>query len=197
MFHHQKTHTVLTNSSRFWTVALAALVLLTGFSFDSMATSKSSVIAPLASKSLLLAGTAKGVLTVVGERGHVLISKDNGESWTQVQIPTRTMLNGAYFHNDQLGWIVGHEETILRTTDGGKSWEIVNHYPEKEDAPLFDIHFKDAENGFAVGSYGTFLVTADGGQSWDRQDFIPISIDADDEFKNNGEDAEDEYSEQM
>ena len=127
MFHHPNIQAVLTNTSRFWTIVLAVIVLLTGFSVDSMAAPKSSVMAPLASKSLLLAGTAKGVLTVVGERGHILISKDNGDSWTQVRVPTRTMLMGVYFHDDQLGWAVGHEETILRTTVGGKNWEIVNH----------------------------------------------------------------------
>ena len=70
MFHHPNIHAVLTNTSRFWTIVLAVIVLLTGFPVDSMAAPKSSVMPTLASKSLLLAGTAKGVLTVVGERGQ-------------------------------------------------------------------------------------------------------------------------------
>ena len=193
-----KTQATLMITRRLWICALIAIVLLTGFSVESMAAAKSSVMARLASKSLLLAGTSKGVLSVVGERGHVLISNDNADNWTQIQMPTRTMLNGVYFHDDQRGWIVGHEETILRTTDGGKSWTIVNHNPEKEDTPLFDVHFSDAENGFAVGAYGTFMVTTDGGQTWEFQDVMPISADADDDFENNDVeneyDAEDEYS---
>jgi photosystem II stability/assembly factor-like uncharacterized protein len=172
-------------------------VLATGFlPVASLAASKPAVMAPLAEKSLLLAASAKdGMMAVVGERGHILLSNDNGSTWSQVPVPTRTLLNGVYFHDQQLGWAVGHEETVLRTQDGGKSWEIVNHNSEKEDNPLFDIRFKDAKNGFIVGAYGTFMTTADGGLTWDFQDFMPIGGDSADDFENDGEDAEDVYSE--
>jgi photosystem II stability/assembly factor-like uncharacterized protein len=181
-----------------WLIIFVAIaVLVAGFlPAVSQAALKPSVLAPLAEKSMLLAGSSKeGMITVVGERGHVLISKDNGSTWSQVVVPTRTLLNNVYFHDQSLGWAIGHEETVLRTIDGGKNWEIVNHNPEKEDTPLFDVWFKDAKNGFIVGAYGTFLVTADGGQTWDFQDFMPVSIDADDELEDDGEDAADVYSE--
>jgi len=130
------------------------------------------MMAPLAEKSLLLDGAyVDGLAVVVGERGHVLISEDQGRSWRQVEAPTAATLTGVRFHDRNLGWAVGHDATILRTRDGGETWERVYHDPE-EESPLFDVWFSDADNGFAVGAYGLFLVTADGGSSWERQTIL-------------------------
>jgi len=126
-----------------------------------------SVQASLAGKSLLLDASAPGGNTVVvGDRGHVLVSSDNGDSWQQVETPTRSTLTGVYFYDQDLGWAVGHDSVILRTVDGGVNWELVHWAPE-EESPLLDVWFSDADNGFAVGAYGSFYRTADGGKSWD------------------------------
>lgn len=126
-------------------------------------------MAPLASQSLLLDGSlVEGLAVAVGERGHVLLSEDQGRTWRQVEVPSRATLTGVHFHDRQLGWAVGHDATILRTRDGGHTWERVYHDPQ-EESPLFDVWFPDSKNGFAIGAYGLFLVTADGGDSWQRQ----------------------------
>ena len=54
---------------------------------------------------------------------------------------------------------------ILRTGDGGMSWERVHHAPE-EERPLLDVWFRDERTGFAVGAYGYCLATEDGGRTW-------------------------------
>ena len=69
---------------------------------------------------------------------------------------------------ERLGWAVGHDATILRTRDGGETWERVYHDPD-EESPLFDVWFFDTDNGFAAGAYGLFLATSDGGSTWDRR----------------------------
>ncbi len=131
-----------------------------------------SVMARLAPHSLALdAATVDGSLVVVGQRGQILISTDGGESWRQVQVPTRALLTGVFFVGPELGWVVGHDAAILRTTDGGETWELVNWEPENE-APLFDVWFADEENGVAIGAYGSYFTTTDGGETWD---FAPIS----------------------
>jgi len=144
-------------------------VLLLGVSVVPAAeVAERSTQAPLAPASLLLDGKyVEGWAIAVGERGHVLISEDDGESWRQVEMPTRATLTGVHFRNRQQGWIVGHDATILRTRDGGRTWDRVYHDPE-EESPLFDIWFMDDENGFAVGAYGLFLLTSDGGSTWTR-----------------------------
>jgi photosystem II stability/assembly factor-like uncharacterized protein len=126
-----------------------------------------SIMAPLASRTLALdAAAVEGKLVAVGERGHILISTDNGATWQQAQVPTRAMLTGVDFFDENLGWAVGHDSAILRTSDGGATWELVNWAPE-EEAPFFDVWFRDAENGVAIGAYGAYYATADGGTTWD------------------------------
>ncbi|HYN42122.1 MAG TPA: YCF48-related protein [Thermoanaerobaculia bacterium] len=133
-----------------------------------------AVPARLAPRSLLLDAVERGPLWVaVGERGHVLVSADRGATWTQAKVPTRALLTGVWMHDERLGWAVGHDETILRTRDGGATWESVHADPDAE-RPLLDVWFRDADNGFAIGAYGAFLVTSDGGTTWSER---PISED--------------------
>ncbi|MDH3424635.1 MAG: YCF48-related protein, partial [Gemmatimonadota bacterium] len=121
---------------------------------------------PLAVRSLLLDGAAvEGLMVAVGERGHVLMSRDDGATWRQARVPTRASLTGVYFHDDQLGWAVGHDAVIIRTRDGGENWERLHFAPE-EERPFLDVWFSDADNGFVIGAYGYFLKTSDGGDSW-------------------------------
>jgi len=131
-----------------------------------------AVQAPLAGRSLLLdAAAADGNFVVVGGRGHILTSTDNGSSWQQAEVPSRGALTGVYFHDSDLGWVVGHDAAILHTADGGTTWELVNWAPEQE-SPLLDVWFSDADNGFAIGAYGSFYRTSDGGETWSLE---PIS----------------------
>jgi photosystem II stability/assembly factor-like uncharacterized protein len=133
-----------------------------------------SIPAPLAPRSLLLDAAARGgLLVAVGERGHVLLSRDGGASWTQAEVPTRAMLTGVALFDERLGWAVGHDETIVRSRDGGATWELVRSEPDNQ-RPLLDVWFGDAEHGFAIGAYGAYLVTANGGATWEER---PIGED--------------------
>lgn len=126
----------------------------------------SSVLAPLASKSLLLdiVNIQQKKLIAVGERGHILISVD-GDYWQQVVVPTQATLTSVFFINDLVGWAVGHDTTILKTTNGGNNWELQYSNPAMEK-PLLDVVFKDPFHGVAVGAYGQFYRTIDGGKTW-------------------------------
>lgn len=63
-------------------------------------------------------------LVIVGERGHIATSDDNGKTWQQAEVPTRAMINAVYFVSPQEGWAVGYDELVLHTTDGGRNWAI-------------------------------------------------------------------------
>ena len=120
--------------------------------------------APLVSKSLLLdIAQSDSRLIAVGERGHVLLSK-NTQDWSQVVVPSLATLTAVDFNGDK-GWAVGHDTTILMTNDAGVSWSLQYHNPQIE-RPLLDVHFFDAHHGITIGAYGTFLRTQDGGVSW-------------------------------
>ena len=139
------------------------------------APAEEAVKAPLAIESLLLDGAAAGSrLVVVGERGHILVSTDDGTSWTQAEVPTRALLTAVHMHDERTGWAVGHDAVILRTGDGGETWTLVHQAPE-EELPLLDVWFRDEHTGFAVGAYGYFLATEDGGETW-----TPRAISEDD-----------------
>jgi photosystem II stability/assembly factor-like uncharacterized protein len=135
-----------------------------------------SIIAPLAVKSLLLDLAWAGPRVVaVGERGHVLNSADVGKTWTQVQVPASANLTAVYFADAKNGWAVGHAQTILRTRDGGETWEL-SHFEPEDAEPLLDVSFGDGLRGLAVGAYGVIFSTADGGNVWSHVPFEPAPL---------------------
>ena len=77
-----------------------------------------------------LAATSVG-LFAVGERGHILRSLDDGESWQQMTTPTSVTLTSVSFVGDSQGWAVGHEGVILTTRDGGLTWAFQLQGPEQ------------------------------------------------------------------
>ncbi|BAI74840.1 glycosyl hydrolase (plasmid) [Azospirillum sp. B510] len=76
-----------------------------------------------ASTSMMLAVAAAGDrLVAVGELGRIVLSNDNGRSWTQVASPVSTTLVAVQFPTWRDGWAVGHGGVILHTADGGQTW---------------------------------------------------------------------------
>ncbi len=120
---------------------------------------------------LLDAAQAGERLIAVGERGHIVISDDNGKAWQQVASPTQATLTSLYFLDAKNGWAVGHDSVILKSTDGGASWRLVFSAPDLKK-PLLKVWFSDARHGFALGAYGLFLQTNDGGASWQQRTIV-------------------------
>ena len=134
---------------------------------------------PRVDRLLLLDAAETGRrIVAVGERGRILVSDDRGGTWRYAASPTEATLTAVYFVDDRLGWAVGHDSTILRSQDGGDTWEQVHGAPD-ENAPLLDVWFADAEHGLAVGAYGLALATADSGRNWN-----PIRLDDGDRHLN-------------
>ncbi|MBK8304841.1 MAG: hypothetical protein IPK98_16165 [Chloracidobacterium sp.] len=63
--------------------------------------------------------------------------------------------------------VVGDKGTILRTADGGVTWEKIKINVREN---LYAVSFFDDKNGFAVGSGGITLRTSDGGVTWADQE---------------------------
>lgn len=79
----------------------------------------------ITSNLLIGAARAGDRLVGVGEFGHVILSDDNGATWRQARsVPTRATLTSVYFIDASTGWAAGHDTTVLKTTDGGETWEL-------------------------------------------------------------------------
>lgn len=166
--------------------AVAACLLLTPLTMAGATPPEHSWIKPKADQSVLvdIAGNGERWI-VVGERGHVLVSKD-AERWQQVRAPTRVMLTAVAFNDSGLGFAVGHDATIIRTRDHGETWERVYYAPD-EQAPFLDVIMAGDGRAVAVGAYGLYVETTDSGQSWAQRVLEPEALEATASASDDGE----------
>ncbi len=118
---------------------------------------------------ILAASRAGKRIVAVGDFGAVLLSDDEGTRYRQAKsVPIAATLTSVFFADAQTGWAVGHWGAILKTTDGGESWQLQRSAMER-DQPLFSVYFADAKQGWAVGLWSLMLHTTDGGANWVTQ----------------------------
>lgn len=107
---------------------------------------------------------------IPSEYGRIFFSYDNGEYFHLARTDTKQNITSIKFQNKDIGYAVGHDSIILKTTDGGFNWSTI--YSESSDEkPLFKVYIK-GNNIFAIGAYGLFLYSYDDGEHWEK-----ISID--------------------
>ncbi|MCV2884146.1 YCF48-related protein [Aestuariibacter sp. AA17] len=144
-------------------------ILLLGFlvSFSTISSEK-AYQAPLVTESLLLdIEASEQFVYAVGERGHILRSK-NGKDWTQMAVPSQATLTSLTTVNGK-AWAVGHDATILHMpSESSGDWEVQMVAPEMQ-RPLMDIMFFNDNSGIAIGAYGSYFVTDNGGQTWSKK----------------------------
>lgn len=133
---------------------------------------RDAIVAPLAIQSLLLdVVRVNDRIVAVGERGHILVSTDQGEHWRQSPVPTQETLTSVYFLDEMQGWAAGHGQTLVQTTDGGETW-LLDYENKHQDQPILDLWFDQAGNGFAIGAYGLFLVRNKQSGEWIEKSII-------------------------
>jgi len=107
----------------------------------------------------------------VGQKseGKPTIVYYDGNTWFQsVQSDPNKDLNGVFFVDVSKGWAVGEGGTILRTADGGNTWEEASDNGGITEE-LYGVCFVDSENGWAVGANGTIVRSINGGVDWITQ----------------------------
>src|SRR2546422_672060 len=105
---------------------------------------------------------------VFGEGGALFATRDAGETWVRLQIPTRHLLLGGTFIDDDRGWLVGAGATILETSDGGDTWHL-SKLTDAEGVRFTAASFVDNRLGWAVGLGGKVFRTINGGRTWQPQ----------------------------
>ncbi|MGZ5039854.1 MAG: WD40/YVTN/BNR-like repeat-containing protein [Usitatibacter sp.] len=104
-------------------------------------------------------------VVAVGDRGYIVVTDDQGKSWRRAKAPAAALLTGVDFLDDQLGIAVGHDTTILTSSDGGETW-VSRFSAPAEGRPLLDVLFVKKDFAVAVGAYGAYYESTDAGATW-------------------------------
>ena len=82
-------------------------------------------------------------------------------------------MSNIYFTDSKNGWLIGglrdFHDSVLKTTDGGDTWNKVSMPLEENDLWLSDVVFIDKIHGWICGGKGTLYMTKDGGNSWVKE----------------------------
>lgn len=131
-----------------------------------------ALVSALAQRSLMLDVTRAGnALVAVGERGFIVRSEDNGQTWQQVPAPVSVTLTRVTFPSAEQGWAIGHAGVILHSNDGGRSWQLqldgreaaqllvqaAEHDLAAEPGAAAERRLNDARNQLADGPDKPFL----------------------------------------
>jgi photosystem II stability/assembly factor-like uncharacterized protein len=85
--------------------------------------------------------------------------------WKKLPLPTSESITGIYFPDDNLGYLVTDAGSILKTTDGGTTFTVLDY---QAGTRLEDTYFLSDDHGFVFGKDGFLAETEDGGQTWNR-----------------------------
>lgn len=138
-----------------WPFALALTLMcsFTGYAraFSDPLKTPAPEVEQVTSAHLTSVAEVNGVLIAVGARGLIALSDDDGKSWDQVASPVSSDLLDLDFPDDKHGWIVGHDGVVLRTTDGGYSWQ--KQYDGWQAHEMFRRHFTELqETGYEMAA---------------------------------------------
>ena len=127
---------------------------------------------------LLIAGVHYGTT----KQALLLESTDSGATWSERLIDCKRTVRDVTFSDATHGWIVASDgpnpvkpsgSLVLRTTDGGASWETTDLGKVSVDG-FAAVVFADDQNGWLLGDKE--LGTTDGGTTWtDTGAVMPIS----------------------
>ena len=92
--------------------------------------------------------------------------------WEPVNYNQDLKLTDVFFVTPEVGYVSGAAGTILKTTDGGKTWvPQLGGDPQSQEQPIDRLRFLDKTHGWAVQSSGIgaykLLKTSDG-ESWEQ-----------------------------
>ena len=113
-----------------------------------------------------------GKCYAVGAEGALLSSADGGKTWARRAIAQRGDLSWwdlysiRFTPDGKAGWIGGENGLILKTTDGGATW---NSQPSGTTENIFRVDAVNSTTAYASGSNGLLMSTTDGGAHWQQR----------------------------
>src|SRR5262245_11115036 len=103
-----------------------------------------------------------------GNAGKVFVTDHGGDHWhlTRYLRGLTDHLFAFDFLDSDDGW-AGGLSGVIRTRDGGETWEDVSRTYSDTDAPMATgLHFFDGRNGILVTQNGKVMRSIDGGATW-------------------------------
>lgn len=97
-----------------------------------------------------------------GDSSSNLLKNNSGDSWVIKNSQTLENLHTGKFLNDQIGFVLGDNGVILKTTDGGETWNHFLGIPVKQ---YLSIDFTNNLIGI-IGGKNILLKTTNAGSSW-------------------------------
>ncbi len=99
-------------------------------------------------------------------------AKKNGKKYSSLIIksitsPVYENLN-SIFQNQNNIYCCGEKGVLLKSSDNGGTWLIINLGVTQD---IFDVAFINDKKGFAIGDSSVLLYTFDGGSTWEKQIF--------------------------
>ena len=92
-------------------------------------------------------------------------------AWTPLASGVNVTFRGVSTVSDEIAWASGSGSTVLRTDDGGATWQRVIITPDRVD--FRDVDAIDARIAYALsignGAASRIYKTADGGATWTAQ----------------------------
>lgn len=105
--------------------------------------------------------------------GLVLRSVDAGKTWKVQSDLTDDYFLSVCFPSEKVGFIVGQNGGILKTTDGGVSWFYLKKSKNIGNPRFRAVFFRDILRGWICGENGILWRTVDGGASWQAVEGLP------------------------
>lgn len=99
-------------------------------------------------------------------RGYLYTTNDGGATWTRMTDLVAADFKKVQMADASTGFAVGSNGIVLKTIDGGSSWDMIALYGQNILTPLNDLYFSDANTGVIVGNNGVVLKTVDGGDNF-------------------------------
>ena len=118
--------------------------------------------------------TISGIVSFLILMSLAYPSSAQTQPWKKLQSPVNITLRYLSFVDSLTGWAAGEAGTIIRTTDGGNSWEVQNSTVQTF---IMDIFFVDENLGWALTLKDVFpfnsviLKTTNGGEEWTAENF--------------------------
>jgi photosystem II stability/assembly factor-like uncharacterized protein len=117
-----------------------------------------------------------GLLTTLAAVALLLVSLTQaatGPRWTEQSSGVTARFRGISAVSDTVVWASGNNGTIVRTIDGGKTWQTVAPPPDTQKLDFRDIDAIDDNTAYVLsigpGEASRIFKTSDGGKTWTTQ----------------------------